>query len=424
MEKGILGFSWNMSLERVHIGIFGKVNSGKSSFVNALTGQDLSVVSEIEGTTTDPVRKAMEILPIGPVMIYDTAGLSDSGTLGKKRMDKSYEVLRKIDIAVIVIDAGDVVNSGYNFFDEKKILSYINKKAVPFLVVLNKIDLLTQSEVSNITESVAKKLGLSTEKIIHFSAKNAGIQEITSIREIISGIPIAQKARPLVSDLISSGDMIVMVVPIDDSAPKGRIILPQQQVLRDILDTGASAVVCQPEELKGVLENLNNNPALVITDSQAFNIIKNIVPADVPLTSFSILMARYKGNLEWQAAGAKTIDDLEEGACILISEGCTHHRQCGDIGTVKLPAMIKKRTGKDFEFEFTSGGDFPVDLDRFSLVIHCGGCTLPPKEMKYRINLVRNAGIPITNYGMMIAYINGILNRSLAIFGEKEQINE
>lgn len=408
-------------MERTHIGIFGKVNSGKSSFANALTSQDLSVVSDEAGTTTDPVRKAMEILPIGPVMIYDTAGLSDEGSLGAKRMNKTYEVLRKIDIAIIVIDAKAVISGNYDFSDEKTLLSDIDKKSVPYLVILNKVDLLSEEESDNIIDVATDKLNISADDTFRFFSSEPKTEDIHSIRERIAAIPIAQKQKPLVSDLISVGDTVVMVVPIDESAPKGRIILPQQQVLRDILDSKAIALVCQPEELSDTLSNLKKPPALVITDSQAFAQVKDKVPNEVPLTSFSIIMARYKGDLDWQAAGAAKIDELNSGDSILISEGCTHHRQCGDIGTVKLPAMIRKRTGKDFSFEFTSGGDFPSDLERFSLVIHCGGCTLPPEEMKYRIETVKNAGIPITNYGMMIAYINGILDRSLEIFDKKEQ---
>ena len=362
------------SANRVHIAFFGKRNAGKSSVVNAVTGQNISIVSDVKGTTTDPVQKAMELLPLGPVVIIDTPGMDDEGTVGELRVQRARQVLNKADIAVLVID-GTVGKSAEDLALQK----LIEKKGVPYIIVLNKADLGGFKDENDNEIAVSAKTG---------------------------------------EHILERGDHVVLVTPIDSSAPKGRMILPQVQAIRDILDAGATCSVTQVEELAGVLNGLKTPPKLVVTDSQAFGKVKQIVPESIKLTSFSILFARYKGVLETAVRGAAAIENLKAGDRILISEGCTHHRQCGDIGTVKLPAWIRKHTGKDFEFEFTSGGGFPEDLSPYALIVHCGGCMLNEREMQFRQSSAEEKGVPYTNYGILIAYINGILKRSLAPFDE------
>ena len=383
------------SSERVHIGIFGKRNAGKSSLINAITGQDIAVVSDTLGTTTDPVIKAMEILPLGPVVIIDTPGLDDAGELGEKRVQKAYDVLRKCDIGILVIDANDELGA-----IEKALIETFEKEGKQYVICVNKID-----------EIVGDTKIPEGEKIIKVSAKTKeGIHEL---KETLANLLPDKNERHLISDLLTVGDVCVLVVPIDESAPKGRLILPQQQTIRDILEAGAIPVVTKETELEITLSKLSEKPKIVITDSQAFSMVAKIVPEDVYLTSFSILMARYKGDLEWQKNGVKTLDEIKDKDKILISEGCTHHRQCKDIGTVKLPTWIRKHCSSEPEFEFTSGGEFPKDLSSYKLIIHCGGCTINENEMRYRIDLANKFNIPITNYGMAISYMNGILDRSL-----------
>lgn len=404
------------SAERLHIGIFGKRNAGKSSIINALTGQNLSIVSEVKGTTTDPVLKAMELLPLGPVVLIDTPGLDDEGELGRLRVQKAYQMLNKTDLAILVVDG--TVGMTQEDWD---VLGKIKEKQIPCLVVKNKADLLKEKigdleKTGNLEDAeelkVAEALGVP---MLWVSASKH--EKISEMKEQLTKlVPQGEYPRTIVGDLIQPLDLIVLVVPIDASAPKGRLILPQQQTIRDILDHGAVAVVAKDTELKQTLETLGKKPALVITDSQEFEKVAQETPEDIPLTSFSILFARYKGNLEVVANGAKVLDTLEEGDTVLIAEGCTHHRQCEDIGTVKLPRFIKKYTKKEINFEFTSGTEFPVDLKKYKMIIHCGGCTLNEREMKYRLKCAGDAGIPITNYGTAIAYMKGILERSLSVF--------
>ena len=385
--------------ERINIGFFGQRNAGKSSLVNKITGQNLSVVSDVLGTTTDPVLKSMELLPLGPVTIIDTPGFDDEGVLGELRVTKTREILAKTDIAVLVIDA----QKGIRDLDKELILLFEERK-IPYIKVFNKSDLkLIEGEISVSCES------------------GEGIEDLK--RKIAELKPEGEK-KQIVSDVLKKGSVAVLVTPIDESAPKGRLILPQQQTLRDLLDAGNTAFVCREHELEKTLNGLKNPPDAVITDSQAFGFVSKIVPESVPLTSFSILFARYKGVLETAVKGASVLDKLSEGDKILISEGCTHHRQCGDIGTVKLPAMIKKKTGKNFNFEFTSGGTFPEDLSEFSLVVHCGGCMLNEREMQSRLKKANEQKIPMTNYGILIAHINGILKRSLSLFPDIRNLIE
>lgn len=396
------------SAERTHIGIFGRRNAGKSSLINALTGQSLAIVSEVKGTTTDPVLKAMELLPLGPVVMIDTPGLDDEGNLGALRIQKAYQILNKTDIAILVIDGTSAPSP-----EDLDILSRIQKKGIPFLVVLNKADLISSSETT--VKKAADILQVQPEKLFWASASSGS--HIQELKEAIAClVPEEDQTRRIAADLVQPLDFVILVVPIDSAAPKGRLILPQQQTIRDLLEAGAISIVVRESELAKTLAKLDRRPDLVITDSQAFQEVASIVPNDIPLTSFSILFARYKGNLELLAAGAKTLDSLEDGDHILISEGCTHHRQCEDIGTVKLPRWIRTHTGKELSFDFTSGTEFPPDLQRYRLIIHCGGCTLNEREMKYRLKCAEDAGIPITNYGTAIAYMKGILARSLEIF--------
>lgn len=382
--------------ERIHIGIFGRRNAGKSSVINAMTGQNLAIVSDVAGTTTDPVQKAMELLPLGPVVMIDTPGLDDVGELGKLRVEKGYQVLQKTDIAIIVIDASIGETA-----EDAAILAEIQKRSIPYIIVKNKAD-LTQKQ--------------DGENEIFVSAKTG--ENISVLKERIAALaPKGEKERRIIGDLLEPNDFVVLVVPIDSAAPRGRLILPQQQTIRDILEAGANAIVVRDSELQETLVSLGKRPRLVITDSQIFGKISKIVPEDIPLTSFSILMARYKGNLEQNVKGARALEQLKNGDTVLISEGCTHHRQCEDIGTVKLPRWIREYTGKELQFQFTSGGTFPADLSPYALIVHCGGCMLNEKEMQHRLSIAKEQGAKMTNYGVCIAYIHGILERSLAPLG-------
>ncbi len=388
--------------DRVHIGIFGRRNAGKSSIINSITGQQLAIVSDIEGTTTDPVSKAMELLPLGPVVIIDTPGLDDSGALGEMRIKKTYQVLNKTDIALLVVDS--CVGMTESDF---AILEKIREKKIPYLTVFNK------SDISGMSVNTENEISVST----------VTMENIHELKERIARIvPQNIMEYPVIADKVKSGDCVVMVVPIDKAAPKGRIILPQQNTLRELLDSGCTAVVCRDSELEHTLDTMSEPPRFVITDSQVFGRVSKIVPENICLTSFSILFARHKGNIFELVKGVKKLDTLRDNDVVLISEGCTHHRQCGDIGTVKLPAWIRKYTGKNIRFEFTSGTEFPAELSKYSMIIHCGGCMLNEREMKYRIKCAADASIPITNYGMTIAYVNGILKKSLEIFPEIESI--
>lgn len=383
--------------ERTHIAIFGRRNAGKSSIINAVTGQDLAVVSDVKGTTTDPVSKAMELLPLGPVVIIDTPGLDDVGALGELRVKKAYQILNKTDIALLVIDGSE----GFSGEDEK-ILERIKSKNIPYITVMNKADLLDE-------------IPADSDKTIWVSSVSG--YNINKLKELMA-VQMKQddSGKKIVGDLVSAGDSVILVVPIDKAAPKGRLILPQQQTIRDLLDHDVSAVVCKENNLKETLENLRKKPAMVITDSQVFNVVSPIVPKDIPLTSFSILFARYKGNLSLAVKGVAALKNLKDGDKVLIAEGCTHHRQCNDIGSVKIPAWIRQCTGKEIKFEFTSGTEFPDSLSEYSLIVHCGGCMLNEREVKYRLSCARDEGIPVTNYGILIAYVTGILKRSVEIF--------
>ncbi len=383
-----------VSAERLHIGFFGLRNAGKSSVVNAVTGQELSLVSNVKGTTTDPVKKAMELLPLGPVVIVDTPGIDDEGELGLMRVKKTKQVLNYIDIAVLVVDA----TLGLQDFD-REMLNLFDKKKIPYVIVYNKSDLFTENAVLD-------------DNTILVSAKNG--TNINELKEkIASAVKVQNDNKRVVGDLLKAGDIVVLVTPIDSSAPKGRLILPQQMTIRDVLDTGAIPVVTRDTELQVTLASLKEKPRMIITDSQVFGFVSKIVGEDIPLTSFSILMARYKGSLESAINGAEKMKSLNNGDTILISEGCTHHRQCGDIGTVKLPKWLKEYSGKELNFIFTSGKDFPEDLSGVALVVHCGGCMLTEREMQYRRRFCEENNVPITNYGTAIAQINGILERSL-----------
>ncbi len=385
------------SASRIHIGIFGRRNSGKSSIINAITGQNIAVVSDVKGTTTDPVQKAMELLPIGPVVIIDTPGIDDNGELGALRVQKTYQILNKTDLAVLVADGSVGITD-----EEKRILKLFQEKKIPYLIAMNKADLVRVPASDD------------PDTIWVSAANGTNIQQLKE--RIAALIPPDEEIRYIVRDLIRPSDFVVLVIPIDSSAPKGRLILPQQQTIREILEADATAVAVKENELKNTLRSLGKKPRLVITDSQVFKKVSADTPKDILLTSFSILFARYKGSLKTAVNSAKTLDTLKDGDRILISEGCTHHRQCEDIGTVKLPGWIRKYTGKKPRFEFTSGTEFPQDLSKYKLIIHCGGCTLNEREMKYRIQHAKDSGIPITNYGIAIAHLHGILTRSIEPF--------
>ncbi|WP_418544393.1 [FeFe] hydrogenase H-cluster maturation GTPase HydF [Phascolarctobacterium faecium] len=392
------------SSERVHIGIFGKRNAGKSSLINAITGQNLAIVSEAKGTTTDPVYKAMELLPLGPVMIIDTPGIDDEGVLGSLRIQKAYQVLNKTDIALVIIDAAVGPSA-----EDLRLIERINTKKIPLLIVINKCETINEDK------KTAYQALLSNGKLLFVSAEQK--LNIFELKEAIAQtVPADENKAQIVADLLSPSDFVVLVVPIDSAAPKGRLILPQQQTIRDILEADAAAIVVKENELTNTLQNLGKRPKLVITDSQVFKKVAAETPADILLTSFSILFARYKGNLQTAVQGVTALDSLEDGDKILIGEGCTHHRQCDDIGTVKLPRWIKEYTGKNPEFIFTSGTEFPLDLSPYKMIIHCGACMLNEREMQYRIKCAADQNIPFTNYGITIAYINGILKRTVEPF--------
>lgn len=392
-----------VSADRLHIGFFGKRNAGKSGLVNAVTGQALSLTSDVPGTTTDPVQKAMELLPIGPVVILDTPGLDDEGTLGEMRVKRAKRMLDKTDLAVVVIDASRGICP-----EDEALVKELSERKKPFLLAFNKCELL------------ASRPALP-ENALYVSAVTG--ENIYELKERLAALAGAEKnERRIVGDLLLPGDRVVLVTPIDSAAPKGRLILPQQQTLRDILDAGAIAAVCRETELEKTLAAFSEPPKMVITDSQAFELVNKIVPKEIPLTSFSILFARYKGNLEGAAKSVKKLSQLCDGDTVLISEGCTHHRQCDDIGTVKLPAWLRAYTGKKLDFAFTSGGEFPEDLSPYAVVIHCGACMLGEAELKSRAAKCRAAGVPMTNYGMAIAEMNGIFKRSCALFPQLEKV--
>jgi len=394
-----MGLNETPAANRIHIAFFGRRNAGKSSVVNAVTGQDLAIVSKVKGTTTDPVYKAMELLPLGPVIIIDTPGIDDEGELGELRVKKSRQVLNKSDIAILVVDA----QLGLTKEDQNLIVLFVAKN-IPYVVAYNKSD-------------IAGKSMKLTENEILISAKTG--EYINELKEKIALLVGTEEIKlRIVGDILNPSDFAVLVVPIDKSAPKGRLILPQQQTIRDILESDATAIVVKEIELRDTLENLGKKPKIVITDSQVFAKVNADTPKDIYLTSFSILMARYKGVLKTAVKGAKIIDELKAGDRILIAEGCTHHKQCDDIGSVKLPRWIKNYTQKQFDFHFTSGTEYPDDLDEYKLIVHCGGCMLNEREMKYRQKCSEDTHVPFTNYGILIAYMQGILTRSVAMFPE------
>lgn len=379
--------------ERLHIAFLGRRNAGKSSLVNAFTGQEIAIVSDVKGTTTDPVYKAMELLPLGPVRIIDTPGIDDEGELGAQRVKRTQQVLNEADIAVVVADSTKPLGNV-----EAELIALLREKNIPYLLVRSKADLV--DELPREGFCVSAKTGY----------------HIPELKELAARTVRQEEQRPLVSDLLIPGDVVVLVVPVDKAAPKGRLILPQQQTIRDILDAGASAMVCRDSELTQTLAKLAQQPRMVITDSQVFGSVSKLIPPSIPLTSFSILMARYKGDLALTVTGAAAMESLRDGDRVLISEGCTHHRQCGDIGTEKLPRWLKAHTGADLRLDFTSGTQFPEDLSGYKLVIHCGGCMLTRRQMRWRQRCCMDQNVPVTNYGILIAHLNGILKRTLAPF--------
>ena len=407
-----MGMNQTPASERVHISFFGKRNAGKSSVINAVTGQDLAIVSSVMGTTTDPVYKTMELLPLGPVMVIDTPGIDDEGELGALRVRKSYQVLNKTDIAILVIDS--TAGKGE---EELELIHRFHKKGIPYLIVYNKIDLLSTEKIKDLAMSVR------AGEVLVSASDGMNIQELKE--KIASLKPEDTHKYPLIQDLITPLDLVILVVPIDKAAPKGRLILPQQQTIRDILERGALSLVVRDTELKSTLDHFLAQgvcPKLVVTDSQAFARVSKAVPENITLTSFSILFSRYKGELETQLKGIAALSSIEDGDRILITEGCTHHRQCGDIGTCKMPEWIRNYTGKKPVFEFTSGTEFPDDVSSYKMVVHCGGCMLNEREMKYRIACCQDQGVPITNYGILIAQVTGILKRSLGPFPEMQKL--
>ncbi|MCD7741242.1 MAG: [FeFe] hydrogenase H-cluster maturation GTPase HydF [Ruminococcus sp.] len=398
-----MGMNNTPSGERMHIGFFGCTNAGKSSVVNAVTNQDLAIVSGVAGTTTDPVQKAMELLPIGPVVIIDTPGIDDESGLGQLRVKRTKRILNKTDCAVLIVDAQKGLCESDN-----QMLELFKSKSIPYVIAYNKSDLIDSPSSTD-------------ESSICVSAKTG--ENIYELKEMIAAVlKLVENDKRLVADLVNEGDFVVLVVPIDSAAPKGRLILPQQQVIRDLLEAGCTSLVCRETELKQTLEGCGKKPAMVITDSQAFAYVSKIVPDDITLTSFSILMARYKGSLEGAVKGAAAIGTLKDGDKVLISEGCTHHRQCDDIGTVKLPRWLGEKTGAKLKFEFSSGNSFPEDLSDYKLIIHCGGCMLNEREMQFRNACAEDAGVPMTNYGTAIAYLNGILKRTLEPFPDLQKM--
>lgn len=407
-----MGMNQTPASERVHISFFGKRNAGKSSVINAVTGQDLAIVSSVMGTTTDPVYKTMELLPLGPVMVIDTPGIDDEGELGALRVRKSYQVLNKTDIAILVIDS--TAGKGE---EELELIHRFHKKGIPYLIVYNKIDLLSTEKIKDLAMSVR------AGEVLVSASDGMNIQELKE--KIASLKPEDTHKYPLIQDLIEPLDLVILVVPIDKAAPKGRLILPQQQTIRDILERGALSLVVRDTELKSTLDHFLAQgvcPKLVVTDSQAFARVSKAVPENITLTSFSILFSRYKGELETQLKGIAALSSIEDGDRILIAEGCTHHRQCGDIGTCKMPEWIRNYTGKKPVFEFTSGTEFPDDVSSYKMVVHCDGCMLNEREMKYRIACCQDQGVPITNYGILIAQVTGILKRSLGPFPEMQKL--
>ena len=407
-----MGMNQTPASERVHISFFGKRNAGKSSVINAVTGQDLAIVSSVRGTTTDPVYKTMELLPLGPVMIIDTPGIDDEGELGALRVRKSYQVLNKTDIAILVVDS--TTGKGE---EELALIHRFHKKGIPYLVVYNKIDLLSGEEIKDLAMSVRPG------EVLVSAADGMNIQELKE--KIATLKPEDTHKYPLIQDLIKPLDLVILVVPIDKAAPKGRLILPQQQTIRDILERRALSLVVRDTELKSTLDYFLSHgvcPKMVVTDSQAFARVSKDVPENITLTSFSILFSRYKGELETQLEGVAALSSIQDDDRILIAEGCTHHRQCGDIGTCKIPNWIRNYTGKKPVFEFTSGTEFPDDVSSYKMVVHCGGCMLNEREMKYRIACCHDQGVPITNYGLLIAQVTGILKRSLGPFPEMQKL--
>ena len=407
-----MGMNQTPASERVHISFFGKRNAGKSSVINAVTGQDLAIVSSVRGTTTDPVYKTMELLPLGPVMIIDTPGIDDEGELGALRVRKSYQVLNKTDIAILVVDS--TTGKGE---EELALIHRFHKKGIPYLVVYNKIDLLSGEGIKDLAMSVRPG------EVLVSAADGMNIQELKE--KIATLKPEDTHKYPLLQDLIEPLDLVILVVPIDKAAPKGRLIIPQQQTIRDILERGALSLVVRDTELKSTLDHFLAQgvcPKLVVTDSQAFARVSKDVPENITLTSFSILFSRYKGELETQLEGVAALSSIQDDDRILIAEGCTHHRQCGDIGTCKIPNWIRNYTGKKPVFEFTSGTEFPDDVSSYKMVVHCGGCMLNEREMKYRIACCHDQGVPITNYGLLIAQVTGILKRSLGPFPEMQKL--
>lgn len=399
------------SAERIHIGIFGKRNAGKSSLINGITGQDLAIVSPVEGTTTDPVQKAMELLPLGPVVLIDTPGIDDEGELGALRVKKSYQMLNKCDLAVVVSNICEEFS-----VEDQNLLNIIEKKKIPCMIVFSQSDRVSKEEeekkLQEMKHKFRKQLGEAAPVLLAASAVTGyGIREIKE--ELGKMILQEEHEKKLVRDILAPEKFTVLVVPIDKAAPKGRLILPQQQTIRDILEGGGTAVVVRESELEETLCRMKGQIGLVITDSQVFEQVGKIVPENIPLTSFSILFARYKGELEPLISGVGVVEELKEGDRVLICEGCTHHRQCNDIGTVKIPEWLQKKTGKTLQFSFTSGGEFPQNLSPYRLIIHCGGCMLNAREMKYRIACGEDAGVPITNYGILISYLKGTLERSI-----------
>ena len=394
------GLNATPSGERIHIGIFGRRNAGKSSLINAITTQKIAIVSEFKGTTTDPVFKAMELLPLGPVMIIDTPGIDDEGELGELRVKRAYDILNKVNIAILVIDSTIGIS-----VEDVTLLKHIKEKKIPVIIAFNKCELLNDNEMNNLKADVPYMFvsAATGENIYKF---NTGLAKL---------IP-EEEPNIMLEDIVKPGDVVVLVTPIDSSAPKGRLILPQQQVIRNIIDNHGIVMVTQVEELNTTLAKLTSKPRLVVTDSQVFPTVAKMLPQDIELTSFSILMARYKGALLNSVKSVKTLDDIKDGDRILISEGCTHHRQCDDIGTVKLPNWIRNYTKSEPEFIFTSGTEFPIDLSSYKLIIHCGGCTLNEREIMYRNKCAYLQNVPMTNYGIAIAYMKGILERSIEIF--------